>query len=167
MPEPTYIDQGATFSLDRRHRYTLWRAWAPGPRALFCMLNPSTADESVLDPTLRRCLGFAQRWHFAGFEVVNLFALRSTDPARLCEDADPVGPGNDVAIVEAARRAGVVVCGWGVHGTLRGRDAAVLELLAGVADLVALRLTKGGAPSHPLYLPADLKPLVFRLRRAA
>lgn len=167
MPEPTYIDQGATFSPDRRYRYTLWRAWGPGPRALFCMLNPSTATETVLDPTLRRCLRYARDWGFHGFEVVNLFALRSTDPARLCEDADPVGPGNDVAIVEAARRAGgFVVCGWGVHGGLRGRDAAVLELLEERADLVALRLTKDGHPSHPLYLPADLKPVLFR-RRAA
>jgi hypothetical protein len=166
MSEPRYTSQGATFSPDRVYRYLLWRTWdEPRGSCLFVMLNPSTADERVLDPTLRRCLGFAQAWGFGGFQVANLFALRSTDPAGLRAVEDPEGPENDRHLLEAARACGgIVVCAWGVHGEYRDRAAAVEQLLLPHADLVALRLTKAGHPSHPLYLPALLKPTIWRRR---
>jgi hypothetical protein len=166
MPEPTYIDQGAKFSPCRKYRYRLWRHWdALRPRRVaFVMLNPSTADETKLDPTLRRCLGFAQAWGYGGFEIVNLFALRSTDPAALRGHADPVGPENDAALLDAAIDCNLLICGWGVHGTLLDRARLTEQLLGGV-DLHALRLTQAGAPGHPLYLPADLKPVLYRKAR--
>jgi hypothetical protein len=141
------------------YRYTLHRRWARGAgvrRVCFCLLNPSTADARVLDPTLTRCLGFARRWGFGAMEVVNVFALRSTDPAGLRKVADPVGAGNDRAIVRAATRAELVVVGWGNHGSLGGRSDAVRALLgaAGV-DVRSWGLTGAGEPRHPLYLRAD------------
>ena len=77
------------------------------------MLNPSTADAERDDPTIRRCIGFSRAWGFGGAEMVNLFALRSTDPGRLREAADPVGPGNVAHIADAARGATQVIAAWG------------------------------------------------------
>lgn len=121
----------------------------------FCLLNPSTADARVLDPTLTRCLGFARRWGFGHMEVVNAFALRSTYPGVLKKHADPVGPGNDRAIRRAAARADLVVAGWGAHARLHDRHDAVIALLTGVCEPVCWDTTKDGLPKHPLYLPGD------------
>lgn len=153
----------ATFDETRTYRYTLHRRWAPGGRRVcFCLLNPSTADEFKLDPTLTRCLGYARRWGFHAMETVNIFALRSTDPRGLREHADPIGPGNDRSIRTAARRADLVVAGWGSHGSLLGRGEQVAALLARICDPVCLGLTNAGAPRHPLYLRKDLEPIPFR-----
>lgn len=121
MSEPVYTSRGATFDLERVYRYSLWREWDPSLRGvLFLMLNPSTADETQVDPTLRRCLGYAQRRGFGSFAVANLSALRSTDPRVLKMAADPVGPGNDAALVEFAHRSALVVCGWARTGRSAG-----------------------------------------------
>lgn len=145
----------AGFDRTGAYRYSLGRRWAAGPRVCFCLLNPSTADARVLDPTLTRCLGFAQRWGFAAMDVVNIFALRSTDPAGLYHSEDPVGPRNDAAIRRAASRADLIVVGWGNHGRLAGRGAAVAAMIAGVAEARCLGMTGSGDPKHPLYLRAD------------
>lgn len=117
------------------------------------LLNPSTADETTNDPTIERVWRRAQRLGFARLDVVNLFGLRSTDPRRLRDHADPVGPDNDAAILAACRDAALVLCGWGEHGTHRNRAEDVCRLLhrAGVR-LHALGVNAGGAPTHPLYV---------------
>ena len=141
-----------------RYRYSLTRTWDPdAPRACFCLLNPSTADATRDDPTLRRCLGYARRWGFGSVEIVNIFALRATDPRELKRARDPIGPRNDAAIRRAARRATLVVAGWGAHGNLHERGDAVRTILASLldADVVALGLTKSGHPRHPLYARGD------------
>ncbi|MCH8508595.1 MAG: DUF1643 domain-containing protein [Phycisphaerales bacterium] len=150
----------ATFDDSGTYRYSLHRRWAAmadaaGGRVCFCLLNPSTADAKVLDPTLTRCLGFAQRWGYGHMEVVNAFALRSTKPALLKKHRDPVGPDNDRAIVRAARRADLVVIGWGTHARLGDRHEAVLDLLRDVCEPVCFAKTKDGYPKHPLYLRSD------------
>jgi hypothetical protein len=153
----------ATFEVSRRYRFRLSRIWDPdGPRVCFVMLNPSTADALALDPTVRRCAGFARDWGAGSFEVTNVFALRSTDPAGLKDVGDPVGRDNDEAIVAAALAADQVVCAWGTQASHLGRHREVLGVLldAGVAPF-ALRLTKSGFPGHPLYLPRDTTP--FRI----
>ena len=117
------------------------------------MLNPSTADAFALDPTNRRCVGFAQRWGFGALVTTNVFAWRSTDPRGLRDADDPVGVDNDDVLVRAARRADLVVAAWGVHATLAGRGETVRGLLAEAGvDLHVLRLTKDGHPGHPLYV---------------
>jgi hypothetical protein len=154
----------ATFDAYRRYRFRLSRVWdAAGPRVNFVMLNPSTADAFGVDPTVRRCLGFAQRWGAGALEVTNCFAFRSTDPSALrCAD-DPVGHCNDDTIVAAATRADIVVAAWGVHAVLGRRDVAVRMLLAGAGvELQVLAFTKDGHPRHPLYLPAATDPQPWR-----
>jgi len=154
----------ATFSFDRRHRYELTRQWSGegdvSPRFVnFVMLNPSTADAFVLDPTNRRCVGFARDWGFDGLITTNVFAWRSTDPRGLRQASDPVGPDNDAFLVEAARRAELVVAAWGVHAAFDGRGSTVRRLLRSVGvEPRVLRLTKDGHPGHPLYVPATTSP---------
>ncbi len=150
------IERTASFSADRRYRWTLRRRWGPGAYAAFIGLNPSTADETQDDPTIRRCIGFARAWGFDALCMVNLFAYRATDPAEMKRAIDPVGDLNDATLIDVARDAGMVVAAWGAHGTHMGRDKSVRSL---IPKLHFLRLTKDGHPGHPLYLPASLEPL--------
>ncbi|MCL4221863.1 MAG: DUF1643 domain-containing protein [Phycisphaerales bacterium] len=149
----------ASFDRTRVYRYSLFRRWSPGPRiACFCLLNPSTADARRNDPTVRRCIGYAMDWDFDALEVVNIFAFRSTDPAALAEHPDPVGPGNDRAIVRAVRRAELVVLGWGAHGRLLDRGRSVIRLISDHCQPYTLGLTLTGQPRHPLYLAKAARP---------
>ena len=125
----------------------------------FMMLNPSTADATVDDPTIRRCCGFAERWDAAGIAVANLYALRATDPRALRDHLDPIGPDNDAWLSDVARRAGDLVCAWGTNAD-PGRVRAVVEMLKGTgARLWCLGTTKDGHPRHPLYVRGS-QPLV-------
>lgn len=168
----------ARFSPDRHHRYLLgrevpkaqgdllagWQSPAGDGPLLFVMLNPSVADGRRDDPTIRRCIGFATAWGFTALEVVNLFARVCTDPDALYDHPDPVGPNNDAWIRRRARRASLVVCAWGAAGGRRAvvRAAEVVGLLhADGIRLHHLGLTATGAPRHPLYLPAELRPEVW------
>lgn len=159
-----YTDIGATFDSERVYRYRLWRAWGAGARVAFVMLNPSTADETVLDPTLRRCEDYAERWGFSGFEVANLFALRSTDPDGLLPHPDPVGdPANLLAIEDVAKRCQLVMAGWGrVRPKLRYRIAPVLKVLTQLCDVHALKVNDDGTPAHPLYLAKAREPFLYK-----
>lgn len=151
----------ATFDPSRTYRYTLERHWGQTPPAVFVMLNPSTADAFTEDPTIRRCLSFAKREGCGGLIVVNLFALRATDPKALRSHPDPVGPGNDGIIQEAYHQGAPVIAAWGVHGAFNDRDKRVLWLLE-FCDLHVLGLTKGGHPRHPLYVPGDAPLTLWR-----
>ena len=107
----------ALFSNCERYRYLLTRVWAPGgKKALFVMLNPSTADEMKNDPTVERCERRARAMGFGAFRVCNIFAYRATDPRNMRAQQDPIGPGNDEAIRESCLWADRVVCAWGTHG---------------------------------------------------
>ena len=153
----------AMFSPCRTWRYRVdytWDAAAPG-RVVWLLLNPSTADGSAFDPTLRRCFGFARRSRpqaqIGGMVVLNAYGLRATSPAHLRTHPDPVGPGNLAAIAEvlAAHRSSLVICGFGGHGDDRpGHVARLREVLAVATGRVhALGFTGAGLPKHPLYLP--------------
>lgn len=156
---------GAIFSPCGAYRLRLWRTFmgfrSPRP-AVFVMLNPSTADERANDPTVERCERRARAMGCTGLEVVNLFALRSTDPRALYEHPEPIGAGNDEAILEACRGAAIVVCAWGAHGKHRGRGDQVRRLLeaAGI-PLHALAINRDGTPKHPLYVGYDVQPKVW------
>ena len=150
------------------YRYSLSRTWDTSlPRVLFVGLNPSTADDQCDDPTVRRCIGFAQRWGYGGLILVNLFAYRTTDPSGLTEVDDPIGSENDHWIAVEQARVDRVVAAWGNHGVLLNRDEAVLETLT---RAYCLGITKAGCPRHPLYLAATTplqKLNTKRLRRQA
>src|SRR5256714_2372109 len=162
----TLSASGAVFSKCRRWRYLLWRRWdEKRPAANFLMLNPSTADETQLDPSCTRAREYASRWGFGGLLVTNLFAWRATDPEEMKAARDPVGRGNDRAILRAAREAAIVVCAWGNHGTHVNRSLNVLRKLRGAGlGLHVLRMNGSGEPAHPLYLPARLEPGRWRAK---
>lgn len=151
------VEKHATISDDGLYRYTLGRRWSRDETAFatFIMLNPSTADATEDDPTIRRCIGFAKAWGMGALHVLNLYALRSTDPKGLWCVADPVGPENDRYLTShamAAHNSGwPFVAAWGVNAK-PDRVAQVLRL-PGMLALSVLGLTKAGAPRHPLYLP--------------
>lgn len=154
------MERSARLSPCRRYRYSLWRNWRgllPEAKgyAMLVGLNPSTADETNDDPTIRRCIAFAQAWGYEGLCMTNLFAFRATAPVDMMDADDTVGPDNDRALRDLAETAGVVVAAWGVHGTFGGRNRAVRAMLP---RLHYLRLTKNGHPGHPLYLPKTLVP---------
>lgn len=154
-------DGFAVFSQSLRYRYILGRHWdASRGTCAFIMLNPSTADENVLDPTVRRCVGFAKSWGYGSLLVGNIFALRSTDPANLYTAHDPVGTRNDEALREIVRLSAETVAAWGVHGALGGRGKKVLDML-GRSNLRSIGLTKDGSPRHPLYARRTAPPRNF------
>ncbi len=155
-------DSQAVYSDCERYRYALTRIWAPGPRALFVMLNPSTATEAQNDPTVERCERRARVLGFGSFSVANIFAFRATDPRVMRAVDDPVGPENDAAIRAAATDADSIVCGWGNHGLHLARGAAVERLLRGVdRPLLHLGLTGVGQPKHPLYVAYAQPPALW------
>lgn len=146
----------AVYSPCERYRYLLTRVWnVAGKKALFVMLNPSTATEAQNDPTVERCERRARVLGFGAFRVVNIFAYRATDPKVMRAADDPVGEGNDKAILSSvsAWRPDQVVCGWGAHGAYLDRGAEVTRLLLGTGTpLWHLGLTLQGQPKHPLYI---------------
>lgn len=148
----------AVYSSCERYRYTLTRDWGGGAgplgaRALFVMLNPSTATEMQNDPTVERCERRARALGFGAFRVCNIFAWRETDPAAMRRAAEPVGPANDAAIAESCGWADFILCAWGTHGAHMARGPAVEGLMRATGhDLHCLGLTKDGHPKHPLYI---------------
>lgn len=160
--------------IDGPYRYWLTRDWRPVDSAdtragvLWVMLNPSTADHTQDDPTIRKCIGFTERLGFKSLAVVNLFAYRATDPRQL-EHAeshapfDVVGPRNDGIISKLATVASVVVCAWGAFETknfaVRYRAEIVKQLLAPARKVICLGYSKASRqPRHPLMLPYTSAP---------
>jgi hypothetical protein len=153
------FESGATFSTDRRYRYRLWRCWGElDHRCVFVGLNPSTADESENDPTIRKCIGFAKRWGFGAIDVVNLFALVSTLPEGLLKADDPIGHANDATLNGAFQDARRIVWCWGQHDTrVRRLVKARLDASKGYcvpkrAETGSLGHSQDGSPRHPLRL---------------
>lgn len=167
IPDLFTPPSSARLSKCGRYRYNLTRSWATGPSALFVMLNPSTATVDIDDPTIRKCVGFARRLGYSGIEVVNLFAVRSTDPAGVLAVADPVGPDNDSAITDALDRCPLVICAWGAHATgmLKRvgpvRIEEVLRLLRRNHVPCCLGKSADGSPRHPLMLPYSAQLVSF------
>jgi len=166
------VAYGATMSPCGKYRYELTRFWdGRKPAVAFVMLNPSTADAAIDDPTIRRCIGFAQAWGYGELRVYNLFAYRATDPAELLTVSDPGGP-ECQRFIEKARACEKIVCAWGAAAKVPGYQhhaLIVTDLLMGEdsRDLYCLGYTKDGSPRHPLYVASDMVPVLFPKRGGA
>lgn len=161
-------ERSAVISDDGVYRYELRRTWHAGkPPCCFIMLNPSTADANIDDPTIRRCIGFARSWECGQLIVVNLFAFRATKPAELYTARDPVGPENADyvrrAVDFADHHGGKIICAWGSHGEYMDQDLTVLGWIIEECSKppLALSVTKSKQPGHPLYLKADSVPVPY------
>lgn len=164
------IERKTILSENRVYRYTLWRDWSDLFRnsetgnkfAMFIGLNPSTADETLDDPTIRRCVGFAKRWGYGALCMTNLFAYRTKDPRAMKKVTAPVGEENNDWLLRVAGEAGIIIAAWGVHGTFLNRDTSVRLLLAEHKEKMrVLRFTNGAHPEHPLYVPGNIIPQPF------
>jgi hypothetical protein len=160
------MEKGAV--IEGNYRYTLTRKWNPDNwddpyrpherRVTWIMLNPSTADATTDDATIRKCIGFSKCWGFDALSVLNLFAFRATDWRTLMHVTDPVGPDNDrwVSVIlrlndEPHNR---LVIAWGMHGTIRLRHLEMYKLLEPFRHKVwCFGLTSNQQPIHPLMLP--------------
>ena len=144
-----------------RYRYRLDRKWSDGPAMCFVMLNPSTADADIDDPTIRRCIGFAKREGCGALVVVNLFNFRSTRPEDMADADNPEGDDADLRLLEAIEEIdGPLIAAWGAHWMAKDRAAHVTAMIG--IHMVCLGKTKDGHPRHPLYVKGDapLLPLV-------
>ena len=150
------MKKNAVLSDCGRYRYALWRIWEEClPVVMFIGLNPSTADATRDDPTVRRCVDFARRWGYGGLSIGNLFAYRTSHPRQLMTAEDPVGPDNDDWLLRLNAQAQLTVAAWGDNGTYRGRHHAVIRMFP---RLYCLKMSSQGNPRHPLYLAANLQP---------
>lgn len=148
-----YTSTDAVLSPCARYRYSLRRTWGLKPgRIAFVGLNPSTADGTLDDPTIRRCVGFADMWGYHDLVMLNLFAYRATDPERMGLEDDPVGPDNDQHLALELAQAKLVVCAWGATGGHTLRAAEVMRLVLPRHKARCLGLTRTGFPRHPLYV---------------
>lgn len=162
-----------TFSPCRQYRYTLWRLWdfeygentrgeVQPPYAMFIGLNPSTADETKDDPTIRRCIAFAKQWGYGALCMTNLFAFRATSPKVMKQQDNPAGIDNQHHLLQCGSKAGIIVAAWGTNGSHQNRDLTVQDWLHKIGlTLHCLRTTKHGFPEHPLYVPRNTKPIPY------
>lgn len=150
MPKVVYITRSAALSSDARFRYELIRQWDSNNRSVaFILLNPSTADSAEDDNTIRRCVGFAQRWGYGGIVIYNLYAYRTRYPQELKAARYPVGPDNDTWLKKLADSRMDIVAAWGVHAQ-NDRVQDVVKLIN--RPMMCISVNADGSPSHPLML---------------
>lgn len=157
MIKKALIDQS------KKYRYMLMRQWGNDENNFinFVMLNPSTADDKIDDPTIKSCISLAQNLGFDGFYATNLFALRATNPEELKTTDEPTGKENDDFIKKYASLCKLVIIAWGNHGVLQNRGIEVVKKLNKITKLHCLKKTKLNQPMHPLYIKRDTKPIEF------
>jgi len=162
------IVRDAIISPCKRYRYQLERSWSGQTSrkstVVFIGLNPSTADITKDDPTIRKCMAFAQAWQFNKLLMVNLFSWRATNPNELLKAKNPIGKLNDKYLDEAVSRSALVIACWGEYGTFMNRSDNVRARYS--RRLNCLSTNQSGEPTHPLYLPATLKPVKWRKKSA-
>ncbi|MBN4061695.1 DUF1643 domain-containing protein [Bacteroidales bacterium AH-315-I05] len=154
-----FDNNGAEFSDCRKYRYALWRIWDESkPTVMFIGLNPSTANETDNDPTIRRVKRFASDWGFGGVYMLNCFPYISTNPNELRDFGNTAM--NDHWLRKIADKCGEVIFAWGSFDIVKelGRD---VELKGMFPNAKALVINSNGSPRHPLYVKADTVPKFF------
>jgi len=152
-------EDNALFSSDRVHRIWLSRIWdKEKPRVMFIGLNPSTANETSNDPTIRRVQSMAKSWGYGGVYMMNLFTFISTDPKKLNIKQGNVNNA-DGWLMDTAKKCDKVIFAWGNFNVF-GRDEEVKKLFP---NACALFINKNGSPKHPLYCKSDIQPIPFNL----
>ena len=149
------------FSPDRTYRYVLRhncsdRLVGEPRRIAWIGLNPSKADELLLDPTLKAVRRYSIKWGFSEVVMLNLFAYQATYPCDLKRAADSIGPDNDQYLLKEATAANLVIACWGKQGGFLRRDEQVLSLLDRIV-FKCLSRNKDGSPHHPLYLGPNVR----------
>ena len=176
------VERTAVYSPCEKYRYSLLIRWdrTKNPKC-FIGLNPSTATELEDDPTIRRCIDFAQIWGAGGLLMLNACAYRATDPkVMLAFDGDKIGPSNTIRDLEhiiVDLNTGPPIAAWGknakkVHIPTFGsrlkyplNRADELRVLMGPMD--CLGLNGDGTPVHPLYQPKTAVPIPYNYARKA
>lgn len=178
MSETNTLSHETVFSPCRVHRFTLWREWdkdsltgcsddLPNVEKFvqFIGLNPSTADEKINDPTIRRCIDFSKRWGYGAFCMTNIFPFRATDPDVMMRhsETDDMRIENARWVERIALGAGMIICAWGKHGAHLKRGEKFIKHLRDVKKLKLhhLGLNIDGSPKHPLYLKKTLQPIPY------
>lgn len=177
---PYNLVRDTVFSSCRAYRFTLWRTFQqellPQPvitggniakdgYVQFIGLNPSTADEKINDPTIRRCIDFSKRWGYGEFCMTNIFPFRATDPNKMMAHEEPAEMRIENAkwVERIAKDAALVICAWGGHGKHHGRGEKFLRHFQKVMQIKIhhLGLNTDGSPKHPLYLKSTTVPILF------
>jgi hypothetical protein len=153
-----------------QYRYELRRIWDESkPKVMFLMLNPSTADANIDDPTIRRCVAFAKSWGYGGILVGNLFAYRATEPKILLTVNDPIGQENLTYLKAMYNESKIVICAWGnskIVEKLGKKIGNYYKILREIIERIYyLELSNDGTPKHPLYLKKDLQPKLHTFKK--
>lgn len=153
------MEMGAHFSECRRYRYSIWRIWDNSkPLIMFIGLNPSTANESSNDPTIRRVIGFAKKWGYGGVYMMNCFPYISTDPTRLDDWGQKEE--NETELQKIAEKCNEIIFAWGNFKIVTATERHI-DMMAMFPKAKALIVNKNGSPRHPLYIPLKTIPVNF------
>lgn len=148
---------GAIFSEDKKYRYVLWRIWDKNkPLIMFIGLNPSTANEYIDDPTIRRIKTFTKIWEYGGFYMLNLFTYITVYPEELIKCNNPLKLANWYLEIYV-KKCEKIVFAWGSFQEAKNRAEEIINRLKGYA----LKINKDGMPAHPLYIPTNTKLIKF------
>lgn len=148
-------NNGAAFSECGKYRYALWRIWDKSKQlVMFIGLNPSTANESIDDPTIRRVKQFTFDWGYGGFYMMNLFAHVTPNPGELEKSHNPI---NDMWLKKISLKCDQVIFAWGSFKEAVERAKDVRQMCTGYA----LEINKDGSPRHPLYVKNDIEPIKY------
>lgn len=155
-----FENNGAFFSEGRTHRYALWRIWDKTlQNVLFIGLNPSTANETKDDPTIRRVKKFAADWGYGGVIMLNLFTYVTSDPSKLrFHDTYTDNSLSDIYLMDYSKKCNKVIFAWGSFPEAIERAKKVIAIFPLGEALV---INKDGSPRHPLYVPGNTKPVLY------
>jgi len=155
-------DNGADFSTCGKYRYSLWRIWDKSkPLVMFVGLNPSTANATSDDPTIRRVKSIAANLGYGGVYMMNCFPYISTDPTKLKFGyTDESQYRNYYQLQDIQEKCKDVIFAWGNFKEVTEDIQKVLRTY--FPNAKALHINKNGSPKHPLYCKSDIQPVNFK-----